>query len=184
VVNFTTNLKKQTIMKKQIPWLKYSSNSNRWFLLRFIPALLGIALLVSTTLITGCTSTDAQAAQQNQQKEAVLQQCGFKAVPVTTPQQLQQIRTLPPGKLSVVQRNAARYYVFPDPPRQMLYVGHAEQYLLYQNYLSNQAENAQYNAISKADPSVAKYNNEAEILSRTESVTGWDDATWGSWDAK
>jgi len=97
---------------------------------------------------------------------------------------MQQIGTLPPGKISVVQRNGTRYYVFPDPPRQMLYVGRDEQFLLYQNYLSNQAENAQYDAISKADPSVAKYNNEAEVLSGNESLTGWDDGSWGSWDPK
>src|SRR5262249_48613111 len=130
---------------------------------------------------TAC-NTEKQAQNRIVQKEAILQQCGFKAVQATTPQQQQQMATLPPGKISVVQRNGNRYYVFPDPPRQMLYVGRDEQYLLYQNYLSNQAENAQYDAISKMDPSVAKYNNEAEVLSGNVSIAGWDDGGWGSWD--
>ena len=167
-------------MKRLIPWLRSSGNSNGR--IHFILALGGLTLMVNTALNTGCASPNQQAAKRNLQKEAVLQQCGFKAVPVTTPQQLQQIGTLPPSKISAVQRHGKRYYVFPDPSRQMLYVGRDQQYLLYQNYLSNQAENAQYDAMSKADPSVAKYNNEAEVLSGNASIAGWDDATWGSWD--
>ena len=169
-------------MKRSIPWLKQSGNSNRWIPLYFVLALGALTLLVSTTLNTGCASSNQQTGKRTLKKEAILQQCGFKTVPATTPKQLQQLGTLPPDKISVVQRNGTRYYVFPDPARQMLYVGRDEQYLLYQNYRSNQAENAQYDAISKADPSVAKYNNEAEVLSGNESIAGWDDGTWGSWD--
>jgi hypothetical protein len=139
------------------------------------------ALSVYAAALASCT-TGKQAATQTLHKEAVLQRCGFKAVPVRTPQQQQQMGTLTPDKISVVQRKGTRYYVFPDPARQMLYVGRDDQYLLYQNYLSNQAENAQYDAISKADPSVAKYNNEAEVLSGNVNFAGWDDSSWGSWD--
>jgi hypothetical protein len=169
-------------MKTPITFLKQSGNSNRRLPVHCILALGCLMLLVSMALNTGCASSNQQIAKATLQKETVLQQCGFKAVPVTTPQQLQQIGTLPPDKISVVQRNWTRYYVFPDPPRKMLYVGRDEQYLLYQNYLSNQAENAQYDAISKADPSIAKYNNEAEVLSGNASIAGWEDPGWGSWD--
>jgi hypothetical protein len=149
----------------------------------FRPIKLFAALAFCTAALVAC-NTEKQAENRTVQKEAVLQQCGFKAIPARTPQQLQQMGTLTPDKISVVQRNGTRYYVFPDPVRQMLYVGRDDQYLLYQNYLSNQAENAQYDAISKADPSVAKYNNEAEVLSGNENVAGWEDSSWGSWDSK
>jgi hypothetical protein len=166
-------------MKTLITFPKKSGNR---LPMHWIIALGSLMLLVSAVLNTGCASSSQQTSNATLQKEALLQKCGFKAVPATTPQQLQQIGTLPPGKISVVQRNWTRYYVFPDPPRKMLYVGRDEQYLLYQNYLSNQAENAQYNAISKEDPSIAKYNNMAEVLSGNVSVAGWEDASWGSWD--
>jgi len=167
-------------MKGPFPWLKQSGNANRP--VHFLLALGSLTLLVSAALNTGCASSNQQTAQRILQKEAVLQQCGFKAVPVTTPQQLQQMGTLPPGKISAVQRNGTRYYVFPDPSRHMLYVGRDQQYSLYQNYIFNQAENAQYDAISKADPSAAKYNNQVEVLSGTEGIAGWNDGSWGSWD--
>ena len=64
----------------------------------------------------------------------------------------------------------------------MLYVGRDEQFLVYQNYLSNQAENAQYDAISKGDPGVAKYNDAAEALSGNESLMNWDNGSWATWD--
>jgi hypothetical protein len=169
-------------MKRLITWLIRTGDSNRRFPVHFILALGSLTVLAGAALSTGCTSPTQQAAKRTQQKEAVLQQCGFKAVPVTTAQQLQRIGTLPSGRVSAVQRDGSTYYVFPDPPRKMLYVGREQQYFVYQNYRSNQAENAQYDAISKADPSVAKYNNEAEVLSGNEGMMGWDDASWGAWD--
>jgi hypothetical protein len=152
-------------MKKENPWLGQSSDSNCGVLFHFILAFLSISLLVSTALMPGCASRQASTSQQTQQKEAILQQCGFRAVPVRTPQQLQQIQTLPPARVSLVQRNGFRYYVFPDPAQQILYVGTQDEYSLYQNYLSVQGMNA-------------------ELGSGNESFIGWDDPNWGSWDSK
>jgi hypothetical protein len=146
------------------------------------PIKIVAALAFCTAALAAC-NTEKQAENRTVQKEAILQQCGFKAVQATTPQQQQQMATLPPDKISVVQRNGNRYYLFPDPRQQMLYVGRDEQFLVYQNYLSNQAENAQYDAISKADPSVAKYNNAAEVLSGNENLMNWDNGSWASWDS-
>ena len=150
--------------------------------MRIGKAGLRLALLVSAGLMIGCVSTAQKAAQHDRRQEAVLQQSGFKAVPIKTPQQLQLVQSLPSGKLSVVRRNGARYYVYPDLAKQTLFVGGDDQFLRYQNYLSDQAENAQYDSISKSDPSVARYNNQAEILSGNERIAGWDDENWGSWD--
>jgi hypothetical protein len=139
------------------------------------------ALAFCTASLAAC-NTEKPAQNATAHKEAILQQCGFKAIAATSPQQQQQMATLPPDKISVVQRNGKRYYVFPDPQQQMLYVGRDEQFLVYQNYLSNQAENAQYDAISRGDPGVAKYNNAAEVLSGNESLMNWDNGSWASWD--
>jgi hypothetical protein len=42
-------------------------------------------------------------------------------------------------------------------------------------------ENAEYDAISKGDPGVAKYNNAAEVLSGNENLMNWDNGNWAAW---
>ena len=145
--------------------------------------ILFVALGMSVLgLITGC-ATNPGPNPKVQQKEALLTTCGFKAIPATTPQQVQQMQMLPPDRISVVNRGGVRYYVYPDPAQKMLYVGHDAQYQAYSNQRSNMEEVKQYNSISRGDPGLAKYENEAELLSGTEYSAGWDD-TWGSWDAQ
>jgi hypothetical protein len=138
--------------------------------------------VTGAALLSGCTSTSSKATQQAQKQEAILKQCGFKTVSANTPAQIQKINTLPPGKISVVKRNGNRYYVYPDSARQLLFVGGDFQYLKYQNYLTDQAENAQFDAMSKMDPSISQYNNEAEVLIGNERLSGWNSPDWGSWD--
>jgi len=89
--------------------------------IRFIGA---VALLA---LAAGCAST--------QHTEQMLSAAGFKAVVPNTPQQEQQIKTLPVDKLTVAHRSGKTYYVFPDPAHNRLYVGSPEQYQTYQQIL-------------------------------------------------
>src|SRR5215813_4602131 len=121
-----------------------------------------IAALALVIAATGCATS--KTGEKTQRTEMRLTQCGFKTVPATTPQQMQQLQSLPPRKISVVTRNGTRYYVYPDADQKLLYVGRDDQYLAYQDLLSDLEEEAQYNEISKLDPGVAKYNNEAQIL--------------------
>jgi hypothetical protein len=93
------------------------------------------------------------------------------------------MQMLPPDRISVVNRSGTRYYVFPDPAKKVLYVGNDSQYQAYANQRANMQEVKQYDSISKGDPSLAKYENEAELLSGTEYSAGWDQS-WGSWDAQ
>src|SRR5215471_9172179 len=122
-------------MKRMLQQANQRGSLSSWPAVHCILALANLVLLAAIAFSTGCSSTSQQAANRYLQKEAVLQQCGFKAIQVTTPEQVQRMSTLPPGKISVVQRNGNRYYVFPDQSRQMLYVGRDDQYLRYQNYL-------------------------------------------------
>ncbi len=146
-----------------------------------IPVLaLGAAALLA--LITGCANSGPNTTKV-QRKEALLTTCGFKVIPATTPQQIQQMQMLPPDRISVVNRNGNRYYVYPDPAQKNLYVGRDAQYQAYSNQRANMQEVKQYDSISKGDPGLAKYENEAELLSGTEYSAGWDQ-TWGSWDGQ
>jgi len=67
----------------------------------------------------------------------MLTQSGFKEVRAITPSQQQQISTLPPDKVSVVKRQGKIYYVYPDPSRNLLFVGNKTQYQAFKQALSD-----------------------------------------------
>ena len=124
--------------------------------------------LTLIALPTGCaTSKQKQAVQQ---KEDMLLASGFKVIPATTPDQQQQMRTLPTDRVSAVRRNGQIYFVFPDRARNVLYVGNNNQYVQYQALAQNAQEQTQ-----------VKY--EMEAINRSTVSPGWE-APWGDWDAQ
>ncbi len=103
-------------------------------------------------IVIGCASTKST--------ENMLSAAGFKMVQATTPQQQSHLQTLPADKITSVVRNGATYYVYPDPKRQVLYVGREAQYQQYQKLrLENQMAQEQ--------------------LEAAEMGPGWD--AWGPW---
>ena len=109
--------------------------------MKLIPALLkDMAVVALLAVALGCAST--------KQTENQLALAGFKPVAASTPKQLQQLKALPPGKLTRVQRGGKIYYVFPDAARHCVYVGSPKEYRSFQQIhsdlqLSNvQIENA------------------------------------------
>jgi hypothetical protein len=133
-------------------------------LIRGSAVILGAAALVA--LATGCaTPKEKQATQQ--QTESMLLASGFKVVPATTPDQQQQIKTLPAGRISAVNRSGKAYFVYPVHAKNILYVGKNDQYLAYQQL----AQKSQAQVMAK---------QEEEAINRMESP-GWE-APWGDWD--
>ncbi|MDD5139302.1 MAG: hypothetical protein PHY43_03460 [Verrucomicrobiales bacterium] len=88
-----------------------------------------IIVVALLTLAASCATT--------KHTEQMLSAAGFKMVVPNTPQQEQQIKTLPADKLTVAKRNGKTYYVFPDPAHNQLYVGSPEQYQNYQQILED-----------------------------------------------
>ena len=82
----------------------------------------GVALFA---LAAGCATT--------KQTEDLLSAAGFKIVPAITPQQRARLATLPPHKITMVQRNGKEYFVYPDVTNNVLYVGQNPQYQQYQS---------------------------------------------------
>ena len=114
-----------------------------------------IALLA---LAAGCTST------QTQTKENLLIAAGFKVIVPSTPAQQQKLQSLPPGKVTLVQKDGKTYYVFPDAPNNQAYVGGPTQYQAYQQLrLANK---------------LANENLEAAQLNQDASM---DWGAWGGW---
>ena len=128
--------------------------------------VLGAVALVA--LATGCaTSKEKQAEQQT---ENMLLAAGFKAIPATTPDQQQQIKTLPAGRVSAVRRKGQAYFVYPVHARNILYVGKNAQYLAYLQL----AQKAQVQVL---------VNQEDQAIDRSLTSPGWE-APWGDWDAQ
>jgi hypothetical protein len=100
--------------------------------------ILSVATLVA--FVTGCSTTSA-----TRQTEDLLSAAGFKAVPATTPQQQAHLKTLTPPQVRMVVRDGKTYYVYPDQPHQVLYVGQEAQFQEYQK-LRRQKELAEEKA--------------------------------------
>ena len=88
---------------------------------------LSAAILMSVCVLAlGC-----QTYQQNK-KENILADAGFKLIAANTPERIQALNSLPPGKISRVDRDGAIYYVYPDAKDcRCLRVGREEQYQRY-----------------------------------------------------
>jgi hypothetical protein len=129
-----------------------------------------LVALVCTALValpTGCaTSKEKQAIQQT---ENMLMASGFKVIPATTPDQQQQLKTLPAGRVSAVRRKGQAYFVYPVHARNVLYVGKNAQYLAYQQL----AQQAHVEVL---------VHQEDQAIDRSLTSPGWE-APWGDWDA-
>ncbi len=115
-------------------------------------------LLISAVLMglaVGCSSTA--------NREDMLSAAGFKMVPADTSQREAHLKSLPADKITPVQREGTVYYTFPDPKKNVLYVGQEQQYQQYRNLrLQKQMADEQLSA--------AEMNENA-----------W--GAWGSWGA-
>ena len=102
----------------------------------FLTGAMAVALAVS--LFTGCTTT-----KMAQQTESLLASAGFKAIPVTTPQQQRMLSSLPSGAISPTTQKGQVYFVYPDKAHKTLYVGSQAQYLAYKQKAAEQNRETQ-----------------------------------------
>ena len=79
-------------------------------------ALLGI--------VSGCATT--------MQTEDALTASGFRARAAVTVEQQAQLKSLPARKVSSVQKDGKKYYVYPDAARNVVYIGQSAEYERYQ----------------------------------------------------
>ena len=118
-------------------------------------ALLGLAV--------GCTSTQTQT----QSKENLLIAAGFKVIVPRIAAQKQKLQALPPGKVTLVQKEGKTYYVYPDAANNQAYVGGPQQYQAYKKLrLANKLANENLEA--------AEMNQDASM----------DWGAWGGWGAR
>ena len=85
--------------------------------------LIGAIAIIALAL--GC-------AANTQQTENLLSAAGFRTVLANTPQRQAHLKTLPPDKTVLIQRNGKNYYVYADPAHYQIFVGTPSQYQKYQ----------------------------------------------------
>jgi hypothetical protein len=99
--------------------------------------LTGIAGIgAALALLAACQTTGA--GDVIAQKEALLQQSGFKVITVTTPKQQQAVSQLTVGRVTAVTYNGKLYYVFPTTTKDRIYVGKQAQFNRYKQTLATQ----------------------------------------------
>lgn len=126
--------------------------------MKSIPALFKcISVIAFLALAVGCAST--------KKTENLLTLAGFKPVVAGTAKQQQQLKALPPDKVTRIQRSGKTYYVFPDVAHNRVYVGSPKQYRDYQQIRSDYQ-------LSNENLADAKVNQ--------DQPTSWDD--WDGWD--
>jgi hypothetical protein len=97
--------------------------------------LTGIAGLGAVlALLPACQTTGTTDVMA--QKEALLQQSGFKVITVTSPKQQQAVSQLTVGRVTAVKYNGKLYYVFPTATKDRIYVGKQAQFNRYKHALA------------------------------------------------
>lgn len=125
-------------------------------------------MLFSPRLISGLVGLiiwTAGCATSSRQTESYLAASGFKVVPATTPEQLQQMHTLPDKKISVIKRQGQVFFVYPDHAQNQLYVGRNAQYSAYQSLLLNEKTTEQGLQADEDSANAEVLNAEATAIS-------------------
>ena len=104
--------------------------------------------MLAISLALACASVAARSP------ESMLESAGFKMIAANTPERIQVLKTIPPKKVTPVDRNGETFYVYADPDGcRCLRVGRQEQYEMYQRL---------------------KAGKQATTLDRTRTDTGSD----------
>jgi hypothetical protein len=102
--------------------------------------LLKVAILAALALAAGGCAT--VAAPEN-----LLFQAGFHPYVVRNESQHAQVRALPQGRISIVQRGGRSFYLYPSVARDQVYVGRRREYDAYVRFLAQmRASNEQVGA--------------------------------------
>lgn len=131
--------------------------------MKTLPTLFAlVGIFAAVTFLTGCESN-------KQFKENALLRAGFKTVPATTPAQQAHLMALSQTKISPVQRNGVRYYVFPDVANNVLYVGRQAEYNVYRANKRAQERELDY-----------QMETQSSFISNDAYLTSF--ASWGAWE--
>jgi len=105
--------------------------------------LLVLRALAVTLLVAGGAAAAPKAPVAPIDEKQLLD-AGFKTLVATTKVQEEWVRKLPPGKIRPMQRTGKKYFIYPDAPRNQIYVGGPREYETYvQLHPEHRVANAQ-----------------------------------------
>jgi hypothetical protein len=131
-----------------------------------------LAAIALIALGVGCAGTTAPVPDDRSQLLAA----GFKVVPATTRQQQEHLQSLPPGQVTAWQRTGKMFFVYPDAPRNQLYVGTQKEYEAFRRLVPSKSSPLSEQAASD----LAAYNKQDEAMRK---ATGRDSADpYAFWD--
>ena len=84
--------------------------------------MIGVTALVA--LAVGCTTTNTNTD--------LLSAAGFRRFPADTPQKQELLKTLTPGRLTLITYKGKQFYVQPDVANNLAFVGTPAEYQTYQ----------------------------------------------------
>ena len=133
-----------------------------------------ILTIALTVFIFGCASVIGPPPVDTTQLVAA----GFKVVDVQAPLQIERLQTLPTGKLTEYQFTGKHLYLYPNAPKNQLYVGRPAEYQAYLKLTGGTAgpSLAQQSAADTA--SYAKQDAGMSMLTARDA----DDPYWWSLD--
>jgi hypothetical protein len=83
-----------------------------------------VGVIALLALMVGCATTNNNAD--------LLSAAGFKRMPADTPKKQELLSTLTPGKLTLITWQGKQFYVQPDVPNNLAFVGTPAEYQTYQ----------------------------------------------------
>jgi len=124
-----------------------------------------LCTLATLALGLGCAS----APPPSPKTESLLLIAGFKIVVASTDAQLKQLPTLPAGQVTVITQTGKNYFVYPDLPKNRVFVGTDKEYQLYRKLRLQ-------NDLPDVDPQASYLKQDSAMMKadkRDESVP-WD----------
>ena len=98
----------------------------------FLDSCRASLLNLLTALVASALVSTGAAATAPRIDESELTAVGFKVLVAATQVQQEWIKSLEPGRIRPMQRNGKKYFIFPDAPRNQIYVGGPTEYEAYQ----------------------------------------------------
>ena len=141
-------------------------NSRRTNLLNVL-----LALTVSV-LVAGGVAAAAPPIDESE-----LLTLGFKVLVATTPAQRDWVKRLAPGQIRAMQRTGKKFFIYPDAPRNQIYVGGPKEYEAYRQ-LHPESKLAGQEGAKKA----SEYRSKQDAAMRKSTARDLSDPFYGaSW---
>ena len=136
-------------------------------------------LIVLSALAVSAVAAGCASKAPARPDESELSAAGFKVLAATNAVQEDWVRSLTPGQIRPMQRTGRKYFVYPDAPRNRIYVGGPQEYdallRLHPEYESVVRDSGMASYVKQSD---AMRKASARDLSDPFLGVSWSDLGW------